>query len=109
MLISLKDLKGYAIKAKDGQVGKANDFYFDDQAWTVRYLVDKTGFWLFGRQILLSPAAIEEINANDKSLAFALTQKEIEESPRVGTGAVLSKDLEDWLNDLELMKKQFGK
>jgi hypothetical protein len=34
------------------------DFYFDDQFWAVRFLVVRTGQWLAGRKVLLSPMAI---------------------------------------------------
>lgn len=42
MLRKMKDLKGFAIGAKDGDIGEANDFIFDDKNWTVRYLVADT-------------------------------------------------------------------
>ena len=74
MLVSLKDLKGFSIQARDGEIGKVNDFYFDDQAWTVRYLVDRAGFWLFGRQVLISPASIREINSDQMIFFVELTR-----------------------------------
>ena len=49
---SVKDLKGYAIGATDGDIGKVDDFYFDDESWTIRYLVADTGNWLLGRKVL---------------------------------------------------------
>ena len=55
---SVKDLKGYAIGATDGDIGKLDDFYFDDEAWTIRYLVADTGNWLLGRKVLISPIAL---------------------------------------------------
>jgi len=42
MLRSVKSLEGSAIGATDGAVGKVKDFYFDDQAWVVRYLIVDT-------------------------------------------------------------------
>ena len=39
MQYSVKDLEGYAIGATDGDIGKLDDFYFDDESWTIRYLV----------------------------------------------------------------------
>jgi uncharacterized protein YrrD len=43
-----KDLKGTAIVATDGDIGKVDDFYFDDKSWTIRYLVADTGNWPLG-------------------------------------------------------------
>ena len=53
-----KDLKGNTIVATDGDIGKVDDFYFDDKSWTIRYLVADTGNWLLGRKVLLSPIAV---------------------------------------------------
>ena len=38
-LRSMNDLKGSQIQATHGTVGHVKDFYFDDEWWTVRYLV----------------------------------------------------------------------
>jgi len=53
MQYSVKDLKGYAIGATDGDIGKLDDFYFDDKSWTIRYLVAETGNWLLNRKVLI--------------------------------------------------------
>ena len=55
---SVSDLKGHGIVATDGDIGKVDDFYFDDEAWTIRYLVADTGNWLLGRKVLISPIAL---------------------------------------------------
>jgi hypothetical protein len=52
---NVKSLIGFSIGATDGEIGKADDFYFDDERWTVRYLIVKTGGWLFGKKVLISP------------------------------------------------------
>ena len=59
MLRKMKDLKGFSIGAKDGDIGAARDFIFDDKNWTVRYLVADTNRWLAGRKVLISPFVIE--------------------------------------------------
>ena len=58
MLRNFKDLRGYAIRATDGVIGKVDDFYFDDEDWGIRYLVVDTGSWLSGRKVLISPIAL---------------------------------------------------
>ena len=35
---STRDQKGNTIVAIDGEIGKVDDFYFDDKSWTIRYL-----------------------------------------------------------------------
>lgn len=39
MLRNTKDLENYAISATDGPIGHVKDFYFDDDAWVIRYLM----------------------------------------------------------------------
>ena len=58
MLRSMSDLQGYAIAATDGDIGHVTDFYFDDEAWVIRFLVVDTGSWLSSRKVLISPIAI---------------------------------------------------
>lgn len=62
MLRSMNDLKGYQIQATDGTIGHVKDFYFDDEWWTVRYLVVETGNWFNNRKVLISPFAIGVVN-----------------------------------------------
>ena len=81
MLRSVKDLRGYKIRATDGRVGKVEDIYFDDHEWMTRYLVVNTGKWLPGRLVLISPAALGLPDGQKRELEVALTEKEIENSP----------------------------
>ena len=40
---NVKSLTGFTIGALDGEIGKVNEFYFDDESWTIRYLIVETG------------------------------------------------------------------
>ena len=40
MLESANALYGACLMARDGPIGSVNDFYFDDQFWTIRYLIE---------------------------------------------------------------------
>jgi acetate kinase len=57
-LRSIKQLYGSKLRASDGEMGHVSDFYFDDQQWTVRYVVADTGSWIPGRLVLIPPHAI---------------------------------------------------
>jgi uncharacterized protein YrrD len=39
MLLSARELQKFTIGATDGDIGSVDDLYFDDESWTVRYLV----------------------------------------------------------------------
>jgi hypothetical protein len=95
MLRQTKDLKGFRLAARDGDLGKIKDFYFDDSSWTIRYLVADTGTWLPGRQVLVSPYAIKHIHSRPgKHVEVDLTKKQIEQSPSIETQQPVSRQFE---------------
>jgi len=94
MLIEAKTLHGYKLNSLDGEIGKVNEFYFDDQYWTVRYLVADTGNWLTGRKVLISPYGLNGVLKTEKELSVALTKKQIENSPSLDTHKPVSQQFE---------------
>ena len=49
MLRNVTRLKGFAIRARDGEMGTLDQFYFDDESWAIRYLVVNAGIgWAVG-------------------------------------------------------------
>lgn len=62
MLREAKRFQDFKIRAQDGDISKARDFLFDDDHSTVRYLVADNGGWLMGRDVLVSPYALEPAN-----------------------------------------------
>ena len=96
---SVKDLKGYGIGATDGDIGKLDDFYFDDEAWTIRYLVADTGNWLLGRKVLISPIALGKADLSGERLNVTLTKKQVEESPSIDTDKPVSRQHEAYYHD----------
>ena len=83
MLRSMKEIQGYKIKATDGDIGKVDEFYFDDQTWTVRYMVVDTGPWILGRKVLISPIALLEPVWASREIPVMLTRKQVKESPDI--------------------------
>jgi hypothetical protein len=94
MLNKAKTLSGYKLNNPDGEMGKVEEFYFDDQHWTIRYLVANTGDWLTGRQVLLSPYALEAVNNEEQYIVINLTKKQIEDSPSLDTDKPVSRQFE---------------
>ena len=72
---SLKSLLGYTLGAIDGEIGKIKEFYFDDETWTIRYLIVDTGNWLSGRKVLLSPEALLSKHWDAEVLPVNLTKE----------------------------------
>lgn len=94
MLHRVKTLKGYKLDSLDGEMGKVKDFYFDDQHWTVRYLVADTGNWLTGQQVLISPYALVAAIKADQHISVDLTRKQIEDSPPLASDKPVSRQFE---------------
>lgn len=94
MLRSTKNLRGYRIHSKDGDIGKTHEFYFDDEQWTVRYLIANTGKWLPGRLVLISPHALGKPGWDEKIFPVDLTKKQIEQSPDVDQHKPVSRQKE---------------
>jgi len=94
MLRSVNDLEGYAIHATDGLIGHVKDFFFDDEAWVVRYLVVEAGSWLTSRKVLISPIAIGDPNWTDKVLPVSITREQVKGSPDVDTDKPVSRQHE---------------
>lgn len=96
---STKDLKGNTIVSTDGDIGKVDDFYFDDEDWTIRYLVADTGNWLVGRKVLLSPIAVGKADFSSGQVNVKLTKKQVEESPSIDTDKPVSRQHEAYYHD----------
>ena len=94
MLRTFKDLRGFAILATDGVIGKVDDLYFDDEDWAIRYLVVDTGHWLPGRKVLISPLALGEPDWMGQLLPVSLTKAQIEHSPDIDTRKPVSRQHE---------------
>jgi uncharacterized protein YrrD len=90
----MKDLKDYAIHATDGNIGHVKDFYFDDEAWVIRYFVVDTGSWLSSRKVLISPIAIGHANWTKKVLPVSITKEQVKNSPDIDTDKPVSRQHE---------------
>ncbi len=94
MLRTMNDLEGYAIQATDGTIGRVKDFYFDDEAWVIRYLIVDTGTWLSSRSVLISPIAIGHPNWAEKILPVSITKEQVKNSPDIDTEKPVSRQHE---------------
>lgn len=72
-------LRGQPVMARDGSVGTIEDAYFDDQDWTVRFVVVDTGEWLPGRKVLLPPDALHV--DEDGVTAAGLSREDVRTAP----------------------------
>ena len=95
MLRSMKDLENYTIGATDGQIGHVKDFYFDDDAWVVRYFVVDAGSWLSSRKVLISPIAVHKPDWSQRTLPVSITKEQVKNSPNIDTDKPVSRQNEE--------------
>ena len=88
------ELIGCAIHATDGTIGSVTTILFDDEAWTLRYLVVDTGTWLPGRKVLIAPMAIRKANWKDSTVEVSLTREQVKNSPDIDTDSPVSRQRE---------------
>ncbi|MDA3920820.1 MAG: PRC-barrel domain-containing protein [Salinisphaera sp.] len=94
MLRSMETLEDCAIRATDGIIGQVKDFYFDDEAWAIRYLVVDTGSWLSSRKVLISPIALGQPDWAKKVLPVSITREQVKNSPAIDTEKPVSRQHE---------------
>ncbi|MBN1992099.1 MAG: PRC-barrel domain-containing protein, partial [Anaerolineae bacterium] len=94
MLRSVKELKNYTLQAKDGEVGLVVDLYFDDDQWTVRYLVVDTGKWLPGRRVLVNRLALGRPDWQSHVFPVDLTKEQVKNSPDIDLAQPVSRQAE---------------
>ena len=95
MLKSITQLKGCSIGATDGDIGRAVDFYFDDEKWTIRYLVADTSSWLPGRKVLVSPHFLKKVDWKGGRIEVSLAKERVKNSPSIDTDKPISRQQEE--------------
>jgi hypothetical protein len=94
MLKSVKEITGYVLNAQDGEIGRCKDFLFDDEIWTIRYMVADTGKWLPGKKVLISPISLGETDWGLKLIQVYLDKQRIEDAPLLDEHAPVSRQYE---------------
>ena len=85
MLRTSKELQQFAIAASDGICARVVDFYFDDDAWVIRFFIlDMESE--SGQRLIMSPHAITGSDWTARRFRVALTQDQIHRCGDVGTG-----------------------
>ncbi len=85
--MSDNDIKNYDVYAQDNdgrdidKVGSVHDVLVDARDGRFRYFVVDTGFWVFGKKVLL-PVGRSDINTDEKRVyARGLTKQQVEDLP----------------------------
>ncbi|HEY6847243.1 MAG TPA: PRC-barrel domain-containing protein [Terracidiphilus sp.] len=85
MLHVLKDLLGSRVLATDGEIGTVQNFLFDDQSWTIRYLIADVGHVLKRREVVLAISAVEQPDWANRCFHVSYTNEQVRNSPDIDT------------------------
>lgn len=88
MLHKASKVRGFHIRAVDGEIGHVDDVLFDEQSWAVRYLVVDTSNWVGGRSVLISSSVVDAVDAPNKEIRVRMTRGDIERGPSVETANI---------------------
>ena len=99
-LRSSPDVIGYDIQASDDSIGHVKDFVFDEDSWTIRYLVvDTRNWWPGGTKVLIGTRWISNIDWASKTVRVALTRDQVKSSPSYDALATITRDYENKLHE----------
>lgn len=99
MLWSVKSLSGYTMLATDGEIGNVEEFLFDDGGWLISYLVVNTGNWLTGRNVLISPIAIDPPDWTSRQFPVNLSKEQVKNNPDIDVAQPISRQRQAALHD----------
>ena len=85
MLHLAHKITGAVVKGTDGEIGTIDDFYFEEDRWTVRYLLVDTGKWVSGKRVLISPMSVPDGWGRD-GVRLSLTKDQVWNSPEIKEG-----------------------
>jgi sporulation protein YlmC with PRC-barrel domain len=84
-LRSVNALTGYTVRTLDGDIGSVRELYFNDQDWRVKHIVVDTNRWLPGKQVLLNPLDVKDVNFERRELMVSITTEHVRNSPEADT------------------------
>ena len=97
-LRSTHEVSGYEIHAVDGEIGHVEDFIFDDETWTIRYLIIDTRKWWQGKHVLISPRWIERISLSESKVIVNLSRETIMQAPEYSEESLFTREYETVLH-----------
>jgi hypothetical protein len=87
MLRQTRQLNDYRLSARDGEIGRVREFFFDDKTWNIHYLIADTGDWFGGRRVLIPPDTLQPPVDSEKVIPIDLTKDQIRNSPALEAAA----------------------
>jgi len=79
----------------DNKIGSVKDMLFEDMTGNIRYLVVDTGFWIFGKNVLLPVGLAHFDNEHHRVYVDGLTKQQVENLPEYHENTTVDRDYEE--------------
>lgn len=80
-LRSAKEVMGYRVQARDGEIGYIKDFFLEPDHWAIRYVLVNTRNWLPGRDVLIAQQCLNKVDWAESKAYVDLSRQQVQESP----------------------------
>ncbi|BAB77031.1 PRC-barrel domain-containing protein [Anabaena sp. FACHB-709] len=89
------DIKDFDVYADNDKIGNVDNILVDEDDGHFRYFIIDTGFWVFGKKVLL-PIGLARLNYENKRLLVpGLTKEQVENLPEFSEGLAIDNDYEE--------------
>lgn len=88
------DLVGFDVEATDGKIGTVDE---ESNAVGDSYIVVDTGFWIFGKKVVLPAGTVHQIDPQERKIYVSRTKQEIKDAPEYDEATYKEPDYRDKL------------
>lgn len=98
-LRSIDAVTGYHIHASDGEIGHVADVLVEDADWSIHYLVVDTKLSSPGKQVLISPRSVKNIDWPNRLMNLTVARQRVKDSPPYDASTVVDRAYENHFNN----------
>ena len=95
---SVKHLHAYTLVGRDGELGSVEEMYFDDEKWTIRYIITDLGGDSEKERAAVSPVSVDGVDWKNRMILVDLSRGEVAGSPEVEPEQPFGRQKERQLN-----------
>ncbi len=77
-----REMIGCAVRTQDNVDGQVEDLRFDDKGWAIEWIVVDPRDWSPGKNVLVSPERVAQMDWENGQIVLAMTRSELEKSPK---------------------------
>jgi len=95
---SVKHLHTYTLVGRDGELGPVEEMYFDDEKWTIRYIITDLEEVPEKDRAAVSPVSVDDVDWKNRMIMVDLSRDDVAGSPEVDVEEPIGRHKERQLN-----------